>query len=150
MKRSFPFIKLISQTSIMFILDQKLRQDSFLLGNLELCQVLLMNDSNYPWLILVPQKNNLIEIFDLSFDEQILLLKEINFVVDLLKKEYPYHKFNIANLGNIVSQLHIHVIVRQKNDATFPKPVWGNAPAVPYSGNILNETLKNLQKYFNR
>ncbi len=134
----------------MFILDKKLRQDSFLLGNLELCQVLLMNDSNYPWLILVPQKNNLIEIFDLSFDEQILLLKEINFVVDLLKKEYPCYKFNIANLGNIVSQLHIHVIVRQKNDATFPKPVWGNAPAVPYSGNILNETLKNLQKYFNR
>lgn len=132
----------------MFILDEKLQKDSFFIGNLELCSVLLMNDSNYPWLILVPQKSNLTEIFDLSFDEQIQLLKEINFITEILRMEYPYHKFNIANLGNIVSQLHIHIIVRQKNDATFPKPVWGNAEPVFYSEQNLKMVLEKLKKYF--
>ena len=132
----------------MFVLHEKLRQDTFLLGHLELCQVLLMNDMNYPWLILVPQKNNLVEIFDLSFDQQIQLLKEINFVTDVLKKEYSCDKFNIANLGNVVSQFHVHVVVRKKNDATFPKPIWGNASTIPYSDKNLEITFNKLQKYF--
>ena len=111
----------------MFILDKKLQQDSFFIGDLELSKVLLMNDANYPWLILVPRQNNLKDIVDLSFDNQIILLKEINFVAEILKKEFECDKLNIANLGNVVSQLHIHVIARRKNDATFPKPVWGNS-----------------------
>jgi diadenosine tetraphosphate (Ap4A) HIT family hydrolase len=108
-----------------------------------------MNDANYPWLILVPLQNNLKDIVDLSFDDQIILLKEINFVAEILKKEFECDKLNIANLGNVVSQLHIHVIARKKNDATFPKPVWGNAPALEYCGNNLTKTLEKIQKYFN-
>ena len=133
----------------MFILDKKLQQDSFFIADLELCKVLLMNDANYPWLILVPRQNNLKDIVDLSFDDQIILLKEINFVAEIFKKEFKFDKLNIANLGNVVSQLHIHVIVRKKNDVTFPKPVWGNASAVEYCGNNLTKTLEKIQKYFN-
>jgi len=133
----------------MFILDKKLQQDSFFIGDLELCKVLLMNDANYPWLILVPRQNNLKEIIDLSFDDQIILLKEINFVAEIFKKEFEFDKLNIANLGNVVSQLHIHVIARKKNDATFPRPVWGNAQALEYHGNHLTKTLEKIQKYFN-
>lgn len=132
----------------MFILDKKLQQDSFFIADLELCKVLLMNDANYPWLILVPRQNNLKDIFDLSFDDQIILLKEINFVAEIFKKEFEFDKLNIANLGNVVSQLHIHVIARKKNDATFPRPVWGNAQALEYSGNNLTKTLEKIQKYF--
>jgi diadenosine tetraphosphate (Ap4A) HIT family hydrolase len=133
----------------MFILDKKLQQDSFFIADLELCKVLLMNDANYPWLILVPRQNNLKEIIDLSFDDQIILLKEINFVAEIFKKEFEFDKLNIANLGNVVSQLHIHVIARKKNDVTFPKPVWGNAQALEYHGNHLTKTLEKIQKYFN-
>jgi diadenosine tetraphosphate (Ap4A) HIT family hydrolase len=133
----------------MFILDKKLQQDSFFIADLELCKVLLMNDANYPWLILVPRQNNLKDIIDLSFDDQIILLKEINFVAEILKKEFEFDKLNIANLGNVVSQLHIHVIARKKNDATFPRPVWGNAQALEYHGNHLTKTLEKIQKYFN-
>ena len=132
----------------MFILDKKLQQDSFFIADLELCKVLLMNDANYPWLILVPRQNNLKDIVDLSFDDQIILLKEINFVEEIFKKEFEFDKLNIANLGNVVSQLHIHVIARKKNDATFPRPVWGNAQALEYSGNNLTKTLEKIQKYF--
>ena len=132
----------------MFILDKKLQQDSFFIGDLELCKVLLMNDANYPWLILVPRQNNLKDIVDLSFDDQIILLKEINFVAEIFKKEFKFDKLNIANLGNVVSQLHIHVIARKKNDVTFPRPVWGNAQALEYSGNNLTKTLEKIQKYF--
>ena len=132
----------------MFILDKKLQQDSFFIADLELCKVLLMNDANYPWLILVPRQNNLKDIVDLSFEDQIILLKEINFVAEIFKKEFEFDKLNIANLGNVVSQLHIHVIARKKNDATFPRPVWGNAKALEYSGNNLTKTLEKIQKYF--
>ena len=132
----------------MFILDKKLQQDSFFIADLELCKVLLMNDANYPWLILVPRQNNLKDIVDLSFEDQIILLKEINFVAEIFKKEFEFDKLNIANLGNVVSQLHIHVIARKKNDATFPRPVWGNAQALEYSGNNLTKTLEKIQKYF--
>ncbi len=132
----------------MFILDKKLQQDSFFIGDLELCKVLLMNDANYPWLILVPRQNNLKDIVDLSFEDQIILLKEINFVAEIFKKEFEFDKLNIANLGNVVSQLHIHVIARKKNDITFPRPVWGNAQALEYSDNNLTKTLEKIQKYF--
>lgn len=135
----------------MFILDQKLQQDSFFIGALELSQLRLMNDSNYPWLILIPQKNSLKEITDLDFDDQVLLLQEINFVAQILQQEFDCEKLNIANLGNIVSQLHIHVIVRNKNDCAFPKPVWGTYNASPYNENnsmqIINKISQNLKNF---
>ena len=117
----------------MFILDSKLSADTFLITDLKISRLLLMNDANYIWLILVPKKANLIELTDLSFDEQIEVLREINLVGKILQENFGAEKLNIAALGNVVKQLHIHVIARQKNDVTFPKPVWGNASAKLYA-----------------
>ena len=100
----------------MFQLDPKLQADTFLIKDLKMSRLLLMNDANYPWLILVPRKANLVEITDLAMDEQIAVLQEINLVAEILKKSFKADKLNIANLGNVVSQLHIHVIARFKND----------------------------------
>jgi diadenosine tetraphosphate (Ap4A) HIT family hydrolase len=116
----------------MFVLDSKLAGDTFPVADLKISQLLLMNDANYTWLILVPKKANLLELTDLSFDEQIEVLREINLVGKILQENFGAEKLNIAALGNVVKQLHIHVIARKKNDVTFPKPVWGNAPAKPY------------------
>ena len=116
-----------------FILDKKLQKDCIFIKDLELSQLLLMNDSNYPWLILVPRKNNLTEIIDLDQDDQIILLSEINYVSKILKKHLNVDKINIASLGNIVSQLHIHIIGRYFNDISYPKPVWGQVDSVEYN-----------------
>jgi diadenosine tetraphosphate (Ap4A) HIT family hydrolase len=116
----------------MFVLDSKLQADTFLIADLKISSLLLMNDCNYLWLILVPRKANLVELTDLSFDEQVEVLREINSVAKILQKEFACEKLNIGALGNVVKQLHIHVISRKKNDVTFPKPVWGNAPTKPY------------------
>jgi diadenosine tetraphosphate (Ap4A) HIT family hydrolase len=115
-----------------FILDKKLQKDCIFIKDLELSQLLLMNDSNYPWLILVPRKKNLTEIIDLDQDDQIILLSEINYVSKILKKHLNVDKINIASLGNIVSQLHIHIIGRYFNDISYPKPIWGQVNSVKY------------------
>lgn len=131
----------------MFALHSQLKSDTHFICDLPLSSALLMNDANYLWLILVPRKPNLIELTDLSFAEQTQVLQEINSVAKILKKEFNAEKLNIAALGNVVSQLHIHVIGRKKNDATFPKPVWGNAPAKPYAtkeAEALIQKLKSL------
>jgi diadenosine tetraphosphate (Ap4A) HIT family hydrolase len=86
----------------MFILDSKLSQDSFVVCDLKISQLLLMNDSNYPWLILVPKKADLIELTDLSFEEQLEVLREINLIGEILKEEFSVQKLNIAALGNVV------------------------------------------------
>lgn len=111
----------------MFKLDSKLAADTFFVEDLKICRVLLMNNANYPWLILVPQKPNLVELTDLEFEEQCKILQEINLIAKILQKKFSPHKLNIANLGNVTPQLHIHVIARFSNDAAFPRPVWGEA-----------------------
>ena len=116
-----------------FILDKKLQKDCIFIKDLELSQLLLMNDSNYPWLILAPRKNNLTEIIDLDQDDQIILLSEINYVSKILKKHLNVDKINIASLGNVVSQLHIHIIGRYFNDISYPKPIWGEVDSVEYN-----------------
>ncbi len=129
----------------MFILDSKLSQDSFVVCDLKISQLLLMNDSNYPWLILVPRKEDLIELTDLSFLEQSEVLREINLIGQILKEEFLVQKLNIAALGNVVKQLHIHVIGRFENDASFPKPVWGSVASKPYEERVVQELIKKLQ-----
>lgn len=133
----------------MFKLHPQLEQDCFFIADLNLSQLLLMNDANYPWLILVPRLENLREIIDLDFSQQSELLHEINLVTQILKTQFSVDKFNIANLGNVVEQLHIHIIVRKKDDATFPKPVWGNATAKLYSAEakaiIIDKIRQNLK-----
>ncbi len=117
----------------MFVLDSKLKSDTFLIADLKISRLLLMNDANYTWLVLVPRKKNILELTDLSFAEQTEVLYEINLLAAILQKNFAADKLNIAALGNMVKQLHIHVIARKIDDATFPKTVWGNAPTKPYS-----------------
>lgn len=117
----------------MFVLDSRLHQDTLALGDFPLCRLLLSNDSNYPWFILVPRRPDISEVFDLSADDQLQLWQETSFLSKTLKVLFGADKLNVAALGNVVSQLHMHVIVRTRNDIAWPAPVWGKHPAVPYT-----------------
>lgn len=130
-----------------FVLHPQLENDTFFLGSLDLSDVLLMNDSRYPWLILVPRSNNVFDITDLSEENRQILMEETNFVASLIKRHYKPERLNIAMLGNVVPQLHCHIIARFKEDFAWAKPVWGIGEAVPYSEDKQEETislLKNL------
>ncbi|MEO8398820.1 MAG: HIT domain-containing protein [Ignavibacteriaceae bacterium] len=131
----------------MFELHPELKENSFLVGNFPLSLLLLNNDSNYPWFILVPKKENIREIFELSEKEQIQLLKESSYLAAGLQKNYRAHKINIAALGNAVPQLHVHHIVRYKNDAAWPHPVWGKVTAKPYSNDLKDFAIEKLKGF---
>ena len=130
----------------MFVLHPQLESDSFFISDLKISRLLLMNDANYLWLILVPRKPGLVELIDLSFEEQMEVLFEINLLSEILKNDFSADKINIGALGNVVSQLHIHVISRKKNDVTFPKPVWGNAEAKFYSEFDAKNLVKKIRE----
>jgi diadenosine tetraphosphate (Ap4A) HIT family hydrolase len=115
-----------------FTLDPRLAQDSVTLGDLPLSRVLLVNDANYPWLILVPRRPNLVELIDLDESGQATLMIEIALAARALKDISACDKLNVAALGNTVRQLHVHVIARRKDDAAGAQPVWGAVPARPY------------------
>ena len=107
-------------------LHPQLRADTVPVCDLELTQALAMNDANFPWLILVPRRVGVSEIFELG-PEQVTLLNEISLVSLALKELTQCDKLNIAAIGNVVPQLHIHIVARRKDDALWPKPVWGAA-----------------------
>jgi diadenosine tetraphosphate (Ap4A) HIT family hydrolase len=115
-----------------FKLDPQLAADTGSVGDLPLSRLLLANDANYPWLILVPRKTGLVELIDLTPDEQNQLYAEIDRTARALKTATICDKLNIAALGNQVAQLHVHVIARRKSDAAWPKPVWGAVPPIYY------------------
>jgi diadenosine tetraphosphate (Ap4A) HIT family hydrolase len=104
-----------------------------------------MNDSNFPWIILVPKLEGIVEITDLDDTEYAQLNKEIRLIARAMQHELGPDKLNIAAIGNIVSQLHVHVIARYKNDALFPKPVWGHEP-VKYLDAKLEDRINSLRK----
>jgi diadenosine tetraphosphate (Ap4A) HIT family hydrolase len=114
-----------------FHLDPKIEADSVPVADLPLCQLRLMNDARYPWLLLVPQRTET-EIFELAPPDQAMLLDEIAQASAALKAVTACRKLNIASLGNVVRQLHIHVIARFNEDASWPRPVWGVGEAVAY------------------
>lgn len=116
----------------MFTLDQRLQQDTVTLGHFSLSLLLLMNDSTYPWFILVPQREGIREIHELPPAEQQQLLKESSHLAETLATLFCPDKLNIAALGNLVPQLHLHHVVRFRNDPAWPAPVWGKTPAVHY------------------
>ncbi len=118
----------------MFTLDSRLQNDTLLIGDFALCRLLLMNDDHYPWFILVPRRDEVSELFQLSADEQKQLWHETVTLAELLNDTFSADKMNVATLGNVVSQLHMHVIVRRRNDAAWPAPVWGKFAAQPYAG----------------
>ncbi|PWU28698.1 HIT family protein [Pseudomonas sp. RW407] len=121
----------------MFVLDSRLQQDTIALGDFPLSRLLLMNDAQYPWFILVPRRADVSEIFQLAPDEQQELWREATHLAEVLKDTFKADKMNVANLGNVVSQLHMHVIVRRRDDAAWPGPVWGRHSARPYTAEEL-------------
>lgn len=117
----------------MFTLDSRLQEDSLVLGDLPLCRLLLSKDANYPWFILVPRRADITEVFELEEADQQQLWVETTALAEALKDAFTADKMNVAALGNVVSQLHMHVIVRRQGDAAWPAPVWGKVPAIGYT-----------------
>lgn len=116
-----------------FELDPRLAADCFVLGDWPLSRVLLMNDAQYPWVILVPRRAGVREIHDLDAADQHRLVDESAQLGRTLLQMFDGHKLNVAALGNIVPQLHLHHIVRFRDDAAWPAPVWGRLPRAPYA-----------------
>ena len=116
----------------MFELDPRLAQDTIAIGDFPLSRVLLMNDTRYPWLILVPRVKGVTETFQLDDQQQLQLMNESNCVAERLKALVHADKMNVAALGNVVSQLHIHHVARFIDDETWPAPVWGKGQAIEY------------------
>lgn len=133
----------------MFKLDSRLHNDTFFVCDLSLCRVLLMNDSQFPWLILVPMKKDIGEIIDLSEQEQVTLLQESALASKALQALFSPLKLNVAALGNVVRQLHVHHVARFDNDCAWPKPVWGNQPAVAYDPDKAKALVETLKQWFN-
>lgn len=128
-----------------FTLHPRLQQDCITVGRFQLCRLLLMNDSLYPWFILVPEKKELSEIYQLSQIERGLLIEESCYLTENLAALYQADKMNVAAIGNMVPQLHIHHIVRYKTDKAWPAPVWGKFDAVPLTEQQISQHLSRLK-----
>ena len=127
-----------------FTLDSRLQADTNILGESALNLLLLMNDSRYPWCILVPKQQGLQEIYQLSESDQFSLTKESSLLATVMMDLLPLDKMNIGALGNVVSQLHVHHVGRRKNDPAWPGPVWGHSPAIPYTSEGKQELVNSL------
>ncbi len=123
-----------------FSLDARLAADTALVGDLGLSRALLMNDARFSWLILAPRRAGLDELFDLGREARIALMEEIALASEALRAMPGIEKINVGALGNIVNQLHAHVIGRARGDAAWPGPVWGTGSAVAYES-VARETL---------
>jgi diadenosine tetraphosphate (Ap4A) HIT family hydrolase len=127
-------------------IDPTLERDTVMVCDLPLSRVLLNNDANYPWLILVPRRAGKVELIDLDEADRLALWKEIAQACRALKDLTRCHKLNVAQLGNQVAQLHVHIIAREKNDAAWPNPVWGRAPRKDYDVDRREKLVKALQE----
>ncbi len=129
-----------------FALDPKLEADTVEIMRYDLCRVLMMKDANYPWVILVPARANMIEIHELDEDDQRQLMREITATSKRLKAGFEATKINVGALGNIVSQLHVHIIARFDGDPAWPDPVWGKFAPSPYPEGDLDVWVEGLRK----
>lgn len=129
----------------MFELHPQLAQDCVTVGDFPLSRLLLMNDAQYPWFILVPRRRDITELFELNRQDRDLLHIEVFLLVEALKDGFGADKMNVAALGNVVDQLHVHVIARYRDDPSWPAPVWGKLPAVPYDKGALQQRLDKLK-----
>lgn len=125
-------------------LDPQLANDSHPLSSGALCDIRMMDDANYPWLIVVPRVAGASELFDLSASQRRTLIEEIVAVETVLKDVFRPDKLNVAALGNAVAQLHVHVIARYTSDPAWPMPVWGKVQARPYTPEQLSERSRKL------
>ncbi len=130
----------------MIDLHPQLEKDTVLLGQFLLSKLLLVRDANYPWLILVPAREAVSEIFQLDEADQQQLQRESSCIAQLLSEEFKADKINIGALGNIVPQLHIHHIARYESDIAWPGPVWGAHPAKDYSEAELSVVIRKVKE----
>ncbi len=128
-----------------FALDPRLAQDTVLVCDCALSAVRLMNDRRYPWLVLVPRRAGLVEPFDLPPTERAQLWREVEQAGAVLKRATGCRKINIGALGNIVSQLHVHVVARDEGDAAWPGPVWGKGTAKRYDDTALASVVERFR-----
>ena len=122
-------------------------KDSHLLTELKLCSVRLIDNAKFPWIILIPKRINITDITELNSIDQILLMKEIVHCSKLMKKIFKTKKLNVEKIGNIVPQLHIHIIARSAKDSTWPLSVWV-VKGKPYTKTLLVKTISKIKKYF--
>jgi diadenosine tetraphosphate (Ap4A) HIT family hydrolase len=127
-------------------LHPQLDRDTAPIGDLALCRALLINDANYPWMLLVPRRPGIVEIVDLTDGEQAQLMIEVAQASRAIKAATGCEKINVAALGNVVPQLHVHVIARIRGDAAWPKPVWGTVPARAYQEPAMRALLGELRQ----
>lgn len=127
-------------------LDPRLADDTHPVAQLPLCELRLMDDAHHPWLVLVPRVVGATELIDLSEAQQQALLREVSKASRVLRERFAPDKLNVAALGNVVPQLHLHVIARYTGDIAWPKPVWGQAAARPYTPEALVERVATLRE----
>ena len=130
----------------MFTLHPRLAADTAFVGRLDLCCALLMEDRRYPWLILVPERPDVTELHALSRADQGVLMGEITAASSALQRLTEADRINVGMLGNLVPQLHIHVIARRRDDPAWPGPVWGHSPAEPYAPAARAQLIKGLHQ----
>lgn len=128
----------------MVLIHAQLQADCLVIGRFPLCHLLLLQDANYPWCILVPDRESISEIHQLTEADQQQLIRESSQLARVLEKAFAPDKLNIAALGNIVPQLHLHHVVRYRNDPAWPAPVWGRVASRPYSEEQLAALLEKL------
>ena len=128
-----------------FKLDKKFLKTSHHLINFKLCTIMLYDNSKFPWVILIPKRNKVTEINDLNSKDQILLMKEIVYVGRIMKKLFKTSKLNVEKIGNIIPQLHIHIIARSKKDSSWPLSVWV-VRGKKYSKTNLKNTIEKIRK----
>ena len=122
-------------------------KDSHLITELKLCSVRLIDNAKFPWIILIPKRINITDITELNSTDQMLLMKEIVHCSKLMKKIFKTKKLNVEKIGNIVPQLHIHIIARSAKDCTWPLSVWV-VKGKPYTKTLLAKTISKIKKYF--
>lgn len=129
----------------MFELNPKLQADTIALGQFKLCLVLLHKDANYPWVVLVPKREKVREIHHLALDDQLQLIRESSHLSEIMTSIFDPYTMNIAALGNLVPQLHVHHVARFEDDAAWPKAIWGVTKPVPYRAQDVESRINRLR-----
>ena len=133
----------------MFKINNKFLKSSYHIIDLKLCTVRLNDNSKFPWIILIPKRKNINDINELKFKDQLLLMKEIVYSNKVLKKLFRASNLNVEKIGNLVPQLHIHIIARSSKDSSWPLSVWV-VKGKPYSKALLDETIDKVKGFFKK
>jgi len=134
--------------AVSFVIDSQLKQTSYPLTSLDVCDLRLVDDQRWPWLLIIPRVAQAVELIDISPDLRAQVWLEIDHVGRVMRDQFSPHKLNIAVLGNQVRQLHVHCIARFPEDEAWPNPVWGVGDSVPYDSELLNSRLNALRAAF--